>query len=115
MSRVDEPAEGPRKQKWADHESDRAQAADRALQFALFSFAHMMRHDSLRGGKGNIPLRNHGNLRHIHRAISREPLDQHSERAEKLANAKSAALGEPGDVSTSINVVYYRRSDPDNE
>src|SRR5947207_5446181 len=63
MSRVDKPGEGPRKQKWADDESDRAQTANRALQFALFLFAYVMRHDSLRGGKSNIPHRNHGDCR----------------------------------------------------
>src|SRR6267143_2741720 len=115
MSRVDKPGEGPRKQKWADDESDGAQAADRALQFALFLFAHMVRHDSLRGWKGNIPHRNHGNRRHVHRATARESRDQHSDRAEKLADVKGSTFAEPGDDSSGQTSRNHGRAHTDNE
>src|SRR5207237_10735221 len=95
MSRVDKPGEGPRKQKWADDESDRAQTANRALQFALFLFAHVMSHDSLRGRKGNIPHRNHGDRRDVSRAVASETRDHHSNGAKKLAGVKCPLFAEP--------------------
>src|SRR5204863_8428726 len=115
MSRVDRPGERPREQKWADDESDGPQAADPALQFALFLFAHMVRHDSLRGWKGNIPHRNHGNCRNVHRAIARESRDQHSNRTEKLADVKGSTLAEAGDDSSGQTSRNHCRAYTDNE
>src|SRR5262245_58821005 len=88
MFRVDEPTEDLREQNRPDDERDGAQALNRALKLALLALAHTMRHQSLRGGEGNIPHRDHWYGGEKSRAVARESSNTHSERATKLAGAE---------------------------
>ena len=75
----------------------------------------MVGHDSLRGGKGNIPHRNHGNRRNVHRAVAGESSDHHSERAEELSDVKGPPLAEPADDSSGQAAGDHCRADTDDE
>src|ERR1051326_2603086 len=113
MFRVDEPGKGPGKQKWADDKGDGAETADRPLQFALFPFTYVMRHDRLRRGKGNIPHRDDRDRCHVEGAVVGNARNQHSDGTEKLANIKGATFANPVNDATGQSGRNQRGADAD--
>src|ERR1700731_2019216 len=94
VSRIDKPSIGPRKQARANQKRDRAQTAERSLQFALLPFAHPPRHDSLRRRHRNVPERNDRDGTEKEQAASRQSGHDHSTRAEKLSGVKGSSFAE---------------------
>src|SRR5439155_18086924 len=113
MFRIDEPGEYSREQERPDDERDGAQALDRSLQFTLLPFAHAVSHHSLRCWKGNIPHRYHRDRSHVNPAGSSQTRNDHSERAEKLADVKCAPFTEPRYSSSGEPAGNRRREDAD--
>src|SRR5437764_14502250 len=97
---INEPREYSREEERPNDERDRAEALDRALQFALFPFAHTMSHHSLGCRERNVPHRNYRDGCHVNSAASGQTSDDHPERAKKLTDAKCPLLTEPSDDST---------------